>query len=166
MSFIYRSPKTEVKKSSIEGVGLYAKEDIGKGEVVSLKTGHIVTEEQLKKVEEECGDYWLQVRDNFFLTPLTKKEAKDTALYINHSCDPNVGADGDIGLVTMRDVAKGEELCFDYAMDTTTDYRLECNCGSKLCRKIVTGEDWKRKDLQDRYGMHFSWYILKKIKGW
>lgn len=69
MSFIYRSPKVTVKKSSIEGVGLYAKENISKGEVISLKAGHIVNREQLKKVEEECGDYWLQVRDDLFLTP-------------------------------------------------------------------------------------------------
>lgn len=87
-------------------------------------------------------------------------------MYINHSCDPNVGVDGDIGLVAMRDVEVGEEFCFNYAMDTTADYRLECNCGSKLCRGVVTGEDWKNKELQERYGIYFSWYILKKIKGW
>ena len=110
MSFIYRSPKIEVRKSPIEGVGLFAKEEIYKGEIISIKTGHIVNRDQLKKVEKECGDYWMQVRDDIFLTPLTKDEAIETALYINHSCDPNAGVDGDIGLVAMRNIKAGEEI--------------------------------------------------------
>lgn len=166
MTFLYISPKVYVKRSSIEGSGLFAKEDIFKNEIISLKTGHIVTTEQIEEIEENCGEYWFQVRDGLFLTPLTKQEAEETAVYINHSCEPNVGVDGDIGLIAMRDIKAGEELCYDYAMDTTTNYRLNCECGSKSCRGVVTGNDWKNAELQKKYGMYFSWYILKKIHNW
>ena len=37
---------------------------------------------------------------------------------VNHACDPNLGWAGD-ALVTLRDVAAGEELLVDYAMSTT-----------------------------------------------
>jgi hypothetical protein len=37
-------------------------------------------------------------------------------LFINHSCDPNVGFAGDIVLVAMRDIRQGEELTADYAL--------------------------------------------------
>ncbi len=166
MSFIWKSPKIEIKQSSIHGEGVFAKNAIKKGELIAIKVGHIVDENQRKEIEKRVGDFWLQIRDNFYLTPLTKKEAQETALYINHSCDPNAGVDGDIGMVAIKNVRKGEEICYDYAMDTAGEYSLECHCGSKLCRKVVTGEDWKRKDLQKRYGIHFAWYLLKKIKGW
>lgn len=168
MSFLYRSPKTEVRKSSIEGMGVFAIEKIFKNETVALKTGHIVQgREAVLKIEEECGDYSFEVREGFYLCPLTRKEALETAVYINHSCDPNVGVDGDIGLAAMRDIEFGEELCYDYSMSAMDPlYHFECHCGSKLCRKIVNGDDWKKKELQERYGIYFGWCVLKKIKGW
>jgi uncharacterized protein len=166
-SFLYRSPKTEVRHSIIAGSGLFAKANIKKGELISLKSGSIVEESTLDKLDPICQDYWFQIRDGYYISPLTKQEAIDTALYINHSCDPNVGVDGDIGLVAIRDIKMGDELCYDYAMDTTkADFLLNCKCGSTVCRKIITGNDWKRKDLQERYGFHFAWYIVKRIKGW
>jgi hypothetical protein len=29
---------------------------------------------------------------------------------------------------------------------------------------VVTGRDWQRKELQDRYGSYFSAYLLRKIE--
>ena len=36
----YRSPKTEVRESTIHGRGLFAKAKINKGEIVRVKGGH------------------------------------------------------------------------------------------------------------------------------
>jgi len=161
----WHSPKVEVKeKSRIEGKGLFAKEDIKKGTIVFIKLGHVVTFEEASKLMKELGDYTVQITDEFLLSPRTKEGVDNTGIFINHSCDPNVGPDGDIIHVALRDIKKGEELCYDYAMCTTHPFRLECNCGTKYCRSVITGEDWKRKDLQQRYGNHFSYFILKKIK--
>ncbi len=160
----YRSPKTEVRKSGKGGVGLFAKQDIRKGEVVFIKSGHILTWEQTRRAARKIGDYWMQIHDDFFLCPTTKDEVRDTAIFVNHSCDPNIGPDGQVTFVTLRDIKAGEELCYDYAMDTACTYELKCNCGSSKCRKTITGNDWKLKELQDRYGNHFSWFILKRIK--
>ena len=160
----YKSPKTEIKESTIKGKGLFAKEDIKKGEIVFIKSGHIVGYEEMKKVEEELGEYCLQIDDDFYLCPRTKEEVEDTAIFINHSCEPNIGPDGQITFVALRDIKAGEELCYDYAMTTARNYKLGCNCGSKNCRKIITGNDWRSKELQDKYGKHFVYFILKKIK--
>lgn len=128
----YRSPKTEVKKKSkIQGKGIFAKEDIKKGEIVFIKAGHIVDWEEAKKF----ADYYLQIYDNFFLSPKTEEEVNNTAIFINHSCDPNVGPDGQITFVALRDIKAGEELCYDYAMTTAHDYKLKCNCGSKKLQR-------------------------------
>ena len=83
---------------------------------------------------------------------------------MNHSCEPNCGIVGSVLLVTMRDVAAGEELCFDYAMTDTDDYdEFACSCGMPMCRNVVSGADWKEPDLRDRYRGWFSTYIERMI---
>jgi len=160
----YKSPKTEIKESKTQGKGIFAKEDIKKGEIIGIKVGHIVTYEEAVRLEKKLGEYSLQISDNFFLCPKTKDEVEDTALFINHSCDPNVGPLGQIIFVALKDIKGGEELCCDYAMTTSKDYKLKCSCGSKKCRKIITGEDWKLKELQEKYKEHFTSLILNKIQ--
>jgi SET domain-containing protein len=39
----YRSIKTEIRISNTEGRGLFAKESIRKGEIVSVRGGHIIS---------------------------------------------------------------------------------------------------------------------------
>lgn len=160
----YRSPKTEARGSGIEGKGLFATKEIKKGEVVFVKSGHIGNKEEALRYDRELGEYSLQVADDIFLFPTTKEEVEDTAIFINHSCGPNVGPDGQIVFVALRDIRIGEELCYDYAMTTDYDYELKCECGSKQCRKVITGKDWQRKDLQEKYGSHFTYHILKRIR--
>ena len=64
----------------------------------------------------------------------------------------------------MRDIAPGEELCFDYAMTDSSDYdEFQCACGASSCRGVVRGDDWKRPELQDRYRGYFSTYLKKRM---
>jgi len=160
----YTYPKIEVRQGPI-GLGTFAKEDIKKDEVVFIKAGHIVQVEEALRYDKEVGDYSVQITDDFFLCPKKIEEIPDLVIHFNHSCNPNVGPDGQVSFVALRDIKKGEELSVDYATIVSHKYRLECKCGSKECRKIITGDDWKLKELQDKYGNHFSWFILKKIKG-
>jgi hypothetical protein len=160
---IYRSPKIEVRGNTLSGQGVVAIEDIEQDEIVAIKSGHIVTREGLKRISEEVGDFALQIDDDFYLAPGSPEEVADMSVFINHSCDPNVGFLGQVTYVAMREIRVGEELCHDYSMERSDDYFLECRCGSPLCRHQVTGDDWKLPDLQSRYGQYFSIYLLKKI---
>ena len=85
-------------------------------------------------------------------------------IYSNHSCEPNVGVAGQIVFVALRDVEAGEELTHDWATTDDDDYELECNCGAGVCRRVITGQDWRRKDLQEKYSGYFSSYLAEKIK--
>jgi len=163
MNRTYRSPKTVVRQSNKGGKGLFAKKVIFRGEIIAIKNGHFVDSHEATILDSELGDFSLQISDEFFICPKTKEEIEDTAIFINHSCDPNIGMDGQISYVAMRNIQAGEELCLDYAMAMTTDYKLNCSCGSSKCRKLITGEDWKLKELQIRYDIYFSWFIYKKI---
>ncbi|MBS3141408.1 SET domain-containing protein-lysine N-methyltransferase [Candidatus Woesearchaeota archaeon] len=160
----YLSPKTEIKESKIEGRGLFAIKPIKKGEVIGIKWGHIINLKKLNEILNEIGDTYFQINDDFFIAPISKNEIKDSMMFLNHSCNPNAGIEGNIVFVAMRDINEGEEINIDYAMSDSLEYELKCNCGNKNCRKIISGKDWMRKDLQKRYNGYFSSYLQKKIK--
>jgi SET domain-containing protein len=56
-----------------------------------------------------------QNTDDLFLAPVTAAEFESVMMFLNHSCEPNVGVQGQIVFVAMRDIAAGEELTLDYA---------------------------------------------------
>jgi hypothetical protein len=71
---------------------------------------------------------------------------------------------GQIGLIAIRDIEVGEEVCLDYAMCDGSDYdEFECSCGAPNCRGRITGEDWKRPELWERYDGYFSPYLQRRI---
>jgi hypothetical protein len=41
---------------------------------------------------------------------------------------------------------------------------MTCNCGAPGCRKVITGRDWMKPELQQKYRGYFSWYLEKKIE--
>jgi hypothetical protein len=82
----------------------------------------------------------------------------------NHGCDPNVWWVGPYELAARRDISVGEELTNDYATSTADpSFTMPCSCGSTLCRQIVTGDDWRRPELQERYGPHWVPPLLALI---
>ena len=160
----YLSPKTEIRKSKIEGDGLFAAKQIRKGEVVGVKGGHVFDSLTLAKIRSKIGDSYFQITDNLFVGPLKKDEVRGSMMCLNHSCEPNVGIQGNIVFVSIRDIAAGEEITLDYAMCEDEEYNLNCLCGSKSCRKLITGKDWMIKSLQERYDGYFSAFLQRKIK--
>ncbi len=82
----------------------------------------------------------------------------------NHSCDPNLWLTAPVDISARRDIEVGEEVLTDYATYTMApDWRMACSCGSGLCRGTVTGDDWRRPELQTRYAGHFAYPIERRI---
>ena len=162
--FSYLSPKTEVRESKIHGRGVFANADIEKDEIVAVKGGHIVDRETLHEaIAPRLGPVEIQIGDDLFIAPMSDEQRELSMLYLNHSCDPNLGVRGEITFVAMRDIRAGEELTHDWAMTDDDDYSVECNCGAPDWRKILIGKDWQRPDLQKRYAGYFSAYLARKI---
>jgi uncharacterized protein len=83
----------------------------------------------------------------------------------NHSCDSNLWMLGERTVGARRDIAAGEEVTLDYAVFTVApECRMECHCGSTLCRGVVTGNDWQQSALQERYAVRFSPFINMRIE--
>lgn len=160
---VWRSPKTAVQTSPLGGRGLFAVEPITAGEVVAVKVGHVVDTAEMERLTVEVGDFGLQIHDDVFLTPRTAAEVDRYTVMMNHSCDANVGFEGQVTYVAIRDVEAGDELCHDYAMARTSNYSLECSCGAADCRGTVTGDDWALPAVQAKYGRWFQPHILRRV---
>ena len=149
--------------SGIEGRGLVALAPIGAGETVAIKGGHIVTSAALRSLPERLQNSEIQIADGFHLAALEEAEYEPVMLFINHSCEPNVGFAGSIVLAAMRDISAGEELTTDYALFDDHGGTMQCRCGAPSCRGTVSGRDWQRPDLQRKYGSYFSSYLLRRL---
>ena len=159
------SPKAaKGTESDIAGRGLIAIEPIERDEVVAVKGGHIVTTAQLQSLSFVLQNSEVQITDDLHLVALTDEEYESVMLFLNHSCEPNVGFGGNSVLIAMRDIEAEEELTTDYALFDDFDGSMECHCGRPLCRGRIDGRDWRRPDLQTRYRGYFSWYLERKIR--
>lgn len=163
IAYSYRSEKAEIKISKTAGRGLFAKEPIQKGEVVSIRGGNIISRKTESEIEKPENYWGYPISDEFVLAPLTTEEVETVMMFLNHSCVANVGILGQIVFVALRDIAAGEELSIDYAMFADDTSSMLCNCQSKNCRGIITGGDWKKKSIQTQYQGYFSAYIQQKI---
>jgi hypothetical protein len=158
------SPKAEKgRPSGIAGRGLVAVAPFDAGEVVAVKGGHIRTTEELRTLPDRLQNSAIQITDDLHLVAVAEEEYEPVMLFLNHSCEPNVGFAGNVVLVTMREVAAGEELTTDYALFDDYEGAMECTCGRPACRRRIDGRDWLRPDLQERYRGWFSWYLQRKI---
>ena len=157
----YHSPKLEGRR--IDGKGgrtLVAREIVEPDELVVVFGGEVVQASQLAALSPAERLLTLQVEEDLYLV----SRADGAADWVNHSCDPNCGLRGQIALVAMRRLEPGEEICFDYAMSDGTPYdQFPCGCGARNCRGQVTGNDWSRPELWERYRGYFSPYIQRRI---
>jgi hypothetical protein len=157
----YLSSKLEGRlKADKSGNSIFALEPIKKGELIAVFGGVVYEWETFIHLPERERMLCLQVEDRHFLVPRPIGEGD----YVNHSCNPNAGLSGQIGLVAMRDIQIGEEVCFDYAMCDTMPYdEFDCLCGAPNCRGQVSGNDWQRPELQKRYAGFFSPHVQRRI---
>ena len=159
----YLSPKTTVQASPIEGRGLFAVAPIRRGEIVAIKGGYIFDRQTRTLVEKRLGPAAIPIAEDWFIGPLHAAEREGSMIFSNHSCEPNIGVQGQIVFVAMRDIQAGEELTHDWATTDDDTYEMVCHCGAPTCRKIITGQDWQRRDLQEKYRGYMSWYLQQKI---
>jgi uncharacterized protein len=147
-------PDVEVGDSPIAGRGLFATATIPAGTVVSRLGGRLVSGQELRDLFAATTGYVDTIAvdtDLHLVLPPRRPNG-----YGNHSCDPNLWWVGAYELAARTAIAPGDELTNDYATSTVDPgFAMTCGCGSTLCRGVVTGDDWRRADLRERYGTHW-----------
>jgi len=126
--------KVQVRGSKTKGKGVFATGPIGEGAVilriddsVVIRPDDPVLSKLIGREPDPCD----------YLPDGTVILMQEPERYINHSCDPNVyvySVNKERFVLAMRDIAAGEELVFDYAINEVNGDWLECLCGSPNCR--------------------------------
>lgn len=134
-----------VKETGSMGLGVFATQDIRKGEPVAEFRGPLVETESLEGIPPEVQDHLYNVGVGRYIM------VREPAVRTNHSCEPSAGIKDDVFLVAMRDIKKGEEVTFDYSTIIADDWTLKCACGTKSCRGLVGPYRDLPAELKEKY---------------
>ena len=142
----------EVRHSGIHGRGLFAKQRIPENTAVIQYIEEKIDKEEsttrgwaqidLAKLTGDAAVYIFALDDDYDLDGKTPKNA---ARLINHSCSPNCESyidEGEIWIASLREIAEGEELFFNYGFDLDYFEDHPCLCGSTNCVGFIAGEEF------------------------
>ena len=155
------TPKAQMRPAGGKGFGNFAIERISRGETVVGFGGWVMNRATLDGLAVDRQHRSIQIDEDLYLVSDDEPAPGDM---FNHSCEPNCVLLGSQILLARRDIEIGEELTFDYATCDDSDYdEFQCGCGEAACRGTVTGQDWRRPDVQRKYAGHFSSYLARRI---
>jgi spore maturation protein CgeB len=120
-------------KRGLAGLGLFAGEDIKKGELIIEYIGNILTKEEVDNV-----------KSNQYLFEVTRNKTIDgsvrwnIARYCNHACEEAANAESEIkkGRVfvkAIKDIKEGDEIVYDYGEEFVNEFIAPkgCRCVAK-----------------------------------
>jgi len=165
-------PNIRLNSSGGKGMGLFAIAPIEEGEIIwsadpiTHPTGKVWT---LDNLDQDLDWWWhwaYRCGENECFGPIRREDVDNEATYYqNHSCDPTTWWINPFTLVARKKINEGEEITYDYATSECDDYELallDCECGTNLCRKKLSGNDFMLPELVERYGQHFQPYLIKR----
>lgn len=154
--------KVIIKETEKYGKAVFAKANVKKGEVIGVFNGKVYEAERAMLLPDvpplRAGRHAVQFEKNKW----RDGKVRGVARYIAHSCDPNCGIKNLFEVVAMRDIEKGEEITWDYAMTENSDFRMECKCGAKCCRKVVGAYSMLTPKFRKKYKGYISEWLTKK----
>ena len=140
--------RIQVRRSGVHGKGVFALQDIAKGETIIEYVGEIIGwREADRRKSSDPND----PNHTFFFSIMDGKKVIDAAVggnaarWINHSCNPNCESDEDedthrVFIKAIRNIKAGDELNYDYGLVIDEPYtkklkaEYQCLCGAKNCR--------------------------------
>ncbi|HTH44843.1 MAG TPA: SET domain-containing protein-lysine N-methyltransferase [Oxalicibacterium sp.] len=144
MSRLSATPWHIVKSSAIHGRGVFARRAIAAGTCVIEYRGRRISQEQATPPAIDGQPlnltYFFNLNDG---RVIDGGRGGNDARFINHSCEPNCEAfehaDGRVFIYAMRDIPRGQELSYDYALiyeerhTPAVKRAFACHCGAEGC---------------------------------
>lgn len=150
-----------VRKAGGKGEGLFATKPISEGRIVAFYAGELLSTRVATRRAREASE--MRLPDNYLLsvcehfagprgevwTHVDARYFGSLGRFANHRCgggntEPCVSRrPGGLPLVllmSLRDIAEGEEISFDYGSSTATpdvEGRRKCLCGSPNCTGVM-----------------------------
>jgi hypothetical protein len=132
-----------VHKSSIAGLGLFAAQDVKQGTRILPYLGEKISKAERTHRIAQGNAYIFTFNDRY---DIDGKILRNTARYINHSCDPNCDVTltaRAIWIVVLRDIIDGALNCSDFVVGRSwSHHRRVClNATSLFSREwLAKGE--------------------------
>ena len=137
--------RVRVGTSRIAGLGLFAGQDIQHGSKIIRYIGEKIPQEESDRRLAAGNVYIFGLNERYALDGSTPK---NTARFINHSCDPYCQTEQFgriIWIVAIRDIQVGEELTYNYGYELNNEPAEPCYCGVPTCCGYILGfQYWDR----------------------
>ena len=121
-------------KRGLAGLGLFAGEDIKKGELIIEYIGNILNKEEAEKIN--TNQYLFEVNRNKTIDGSVRW---NIARYCNHACEEAGNAESEIKkgrvfIKAIKNIASGEEIVYDYGEEFVNEYIAPhgCKCVAKV----------------------------------
>lgn len=127
-------------KRGLDGLGLFAGEDIKKGEMIIEYIGNILNKEEAAKVA--TNQYLFEVNKNKTIDGTVRW---NIARYCNHACEEAGNAEsevkkGRVFIKAIKNIKEGEEIVYDYGEEFVNEYIAD-----KGCRCLAKEHSYKAK---------------------
>ena len=137
------------------GKAVFATEGFTKSETIVRFSGRRIAAARVPGEISGADDRYVQIGDDEYLGPSGRIDD-----LINHSCSPNTGlrfTEGGVFLIALRDIAKGEEIAWDYSTTLKdSGWAMQCLCGSAECRGTIRDFATLPEDRQ-------RWYLEQGV---
>jgi SET domain-containing protein len=149
-------------QSPIHGTGVFSAVQFSPGEIIlKIDDSRVMTDASLldpAKGEFEHHCDYLAGGKTVLMQPPER--------FINHRCDPNAFTRtiaGDRYVVALREIRPGEEITYDYCLNSEGDTAWDCSCGSPECRKrLLSGFFHPPVEVQARYlALLEDWFVAE-----
>jgi SET domain-containing protein len=140
MPRVATSPRLLVRSSSIHAAGCYTLDAIPRNRRVIEYDG--------VRISKSVADERYADRPVTYLFGFGGKgdviDGFGTAMFLNHSCNPNCETqerNGRVFVIAIRDIAPGEELLYEYNLYDSDEDTADCYCGAPQCRGTMFSEE-------------------------
>lgn len=129
----YQKFDVSVRRSPIDGFGVFAAEDIPPQKKIGEIRGETISVSEARRRAEG--------RERIMIVEISTKKAIDASAsqdpmrFTNHACTPNARLqirDGRIEFYALRAITPGEEITVNYG-ETHHNGTLKCRCGAPGC---------------------------------
>jgi SET domain-containing protein len=149
----------EVRDSPIHGRGVFARRAYEPEERILPidDSRHVTADAPLDPARGELDHH----RDYLGTHDVLMQEPER---YINHCCEPNTYVATNAGVrwvVAYREIAPGDEITYDYCINSYGDHEWECCCGHERCRRVHDTDFFKLPEakLREYLPLLDTWFV-------
>jgi SET domain-containing protein len=129
----YQKFEVAVRRSAIDGFGVFAAEDIPPKKKIGEIRGESISVSEARRRAE--GRQRIMIVEISARKAIDASASQDPMRFTNHACTPNARLtirDGRIEFYALRAIAPGDEITVNYGQ-THHNGTLACRCGAPGC---------------------------------